>query len=78
MISEFDIKDWVSVGQPEKLYNVSRNTFVSLADEPTVPFLFQHVDGMYSHCKMLDGTVFHPAAWSEVFVWVRSKDSKNA
>ena len=69
MISEFDIKDWVCVGQPEKLYNVRRNTFVSLADEPGIPFLFQHVDGMYSYCKMLDGTVFHPAAWSEVFVW---------
>lgn len=69
MLNEFDIKDWVCVGQPTKLYDVKRNQLVSLTDEPGFPFWFEHVDGMYSYCKMLDGTVFHPAAWSDVFVW---------
>lgn len=71
MLNEFDIKDWVCVGQPKKLYELQRNTLVSLTEEADVPFWFEHVDGMYSYCKMLDGTVFHPAAWSEVLIWVK-------
>ena len=73
MISGIDIKDWVCVGQPEKLHDVKRNSLCSFVDEPAIPFWFESTDGMYSLCRMLDGTIFHPAAWSEVFVWKKAQ-----
>lgn len=73
MIQDIDIKDWICVGQPTKLYEVNRNSVCSFVDEPAIPFLFKNIDGAYSLCSMLDGTCFHPAAWSEVFVWKKKK-----
>ena len=69
MISEINIKDWERSVNKIELYNCQRETIVSFVDEPDVPFWFDHADGMYSFCKMLDGTVFHPIAWSDVFLW---------
>lgn len=69
MIQDIDIKDWVCVGQPTKLHDVDRNSICSFVDEPAIPFLFGKLDGMYSLCYDKQGTVFQPAAWSEVFVW---------
>ena len=72
MIQGIDIKEWVCVGQPKPLHAVERKSLCSFVDEPAIPFWFEHVDGMYSYCNMLDGTVFHPTAWSEVFVWKKA------
>ena len=69
MISEIDIKDWQRSFTKTELYNVTRNSIVSLVDEPEVAFWFGHIDGMYSYCKTLDGDLWHPVAWSDVFVW---------
>lgn len=60
-----------------KLYNVPRNTWVTLAEDTKAPpdiggygkgseLFFHHVDGMYSYCTDDEGNVHHPAAWSEV------------
>ena len=69
MISEIDIRDWDRGVAPTTLYNVKRNSIVSLVDEPDIAFNFLHTDGMYSLCQLLDGTIWHPASWSYVFVW---------
>ena len=60
-----------------RLYEVPRNTRVRLLGELTNPpdapephagevVNFRHIDGMYSFCTTDDGTVCHPAAWTEV------------
>lgn len=71
MISDIDIKDWERSTEAKKLYSVKRDSLVSLVEEPEVAFNFSHVDGAYSFCTLLDGTIWHPAAWSDVFVWKR-------
>lgn len=72
MLQGIDIKEWVCVGQPKPLHAVERKSLCSFVDEPAIPFWFESLDGTYSYCNMLDGTVFHPAAWSEVFVWKKA------
>lgn len=69
MLSEIDIKDWERTAVELKLYESSRCSVVSLKEEPDVPFWFSHVDGMYSYCQLSDGSLFHPTAWSEVYLW---------
>jgi hypothetical protein len=62
-----------------KLYEVPNYTMVRLVPEtevkipvgstlPTDVFKFHKIDGMYSYCTTADGTVVHPAAWTEVEV----------
>ena len=60
-----------------KLYDVPRNSMIRLLTKPTIPLAsqepdeilkFSHCDGMYSYCINSDGTVVHPAAFSEVEV----------
>lgn len=75
MIQGIDIKDWVCVGQPTKLFRVARESMCSFTEEPEVLFKFHHTDGMYSLCSDIQGSVFHPAAWSDVFVWKRKVGS---
>lgn len=69
MLSEIDINDWDRGAATTKLYDVKRDSIVSLVEEPEIAFVFDHIDGMYSLCVDLQGCVFHPAAWSDVFVW---------
>lgn len=70
MISEIDLKDWgIQSPDTKKLYEVPRNTLVSAVGQEGQPFLFHHVDGMYSYCTLLDGTVWHPSVSLEVFLW---------
>ena len=69
MLSEIDLKDYGITEEPKKLYEVKRCSICSFTDDPSIPFLFNKVDGMYSYCQMMDGSVFHPFAGSEVFVW---------
>lgn len=51
-----------------KLYEISKkNVLVKYTDgKDSKPFLFHHLDGMYSYCTDLHGNVFHPAAWTDV------------
>jgi hypothetical protein len=72
MLSEIDLKDWGITEEPKKLYDVKRCSICSFTDDPSIPFLFNKVDGMYSYCQMMDGSVFHPFAGSEVFVWKKN------
>ena len=63
-----------------KLYTIKRNTWVRVVDDSistppaSIPVgtndivLVDHVDGMYSFCRNLDGEVVHLAAWTEVEV----------
>jgi len=60
------------------LYKVPNRTYIRIVDgepksPPATPVLeqgdclfFEHVDGMYSYCKDVDGNVVHLAAWTEV------------
>lgn len=50
-----------------------RNIWVQTNDG--VKFLFHNLDGMYSYCTLEDGTVFHPAAWTEVTLVQDSQDA---
>lgn len=70
MVSEIDLKDWgIQSPETKKLYEVSRNSLVSAVGHEGQPFMFHHIDGAYSYCALLDGTVWHPSASLEVRVW---------
>ena len=73
MLSEVDIRDFERTKEVKRLYDVERNSVVSLKEEPEVAFNFYHVDGMFSYCTLLDGTLWHPAANSEVYLWKKNK-----
>ena len=60
-----------------KLYDVPRESFIKVIKDIKIPpsaprivesevLKFHHIDGMYSLCSKLDGTIVHLAAWSEV------------
>lgn len=77
MISDTDLRDWKETFptltprlEVKKLYDVPRNSIISLVDNPKQLLNFFHVDGMYSFCKLF-GTndVVHLAAWTDVYVW---------
>jgi hypothetical protein len=70
MISEIDILDWDMQPTPSKLYNVPRESIISVIGDTAWKLLFGHVDGMYSHCRVLEtGEVVHLPAWTEVNIW---------
>lgn len=73
MVSDIDIADWERTETEVKLYAAPVESIVSLKDQPDYPFFFHHVDGMYSFSKTLSGEVWHPAAWSDVFLWKKIK-----
>lgn len=72
MISDVDIKDWISTEQPAKLYEVPRETIFSIPGIPDLVKLHK-LDGMYSYCTMFTGNhkgeVVHIAAFTEVIPW---------
>lgn len=72
MISEVDLKDWEPTEQPVKLYNVGRESVISIPGIDAV-FQFHNIDGMYSSNTILTGEhrgeLTHIAAWTEVFKW---------
>jgi hypothetical protein len=88
MISDIDISDWEYEGktyektqQVVPLYEAPRNCLVSFAEDnlstsTCIPFKFNKIDGAYSLCMLLHpsfkGEVFHPAAWTKVFLWKES------
>lgn len=72
MLSEIDIKDWVRSTEPVQLYNVERNSIVSLAGDEI--FKFERLDGMYSMCYTLTGNLFHLGATTPVYVWSKKTD----
>lgn len=62
-----------------KLYDVPNGSSIRVMEDakvapgsPPVGYQsalnFSHVDGMYSYCTDVWGTVYHPAAWTEVEV----------
>jgi hypothetical protein len=71
MLSEVDLLDWEITGDPVKLYDLKRGKqLVATGDTGSTNcnhFWFHHIDGMYSFCTLLDGTVFHPVVWTEVY-----------
>ena len=78
MLSEIDLKDWIRTKQPAvKLHDVPRNSVVSIEAVPDLPFFFDKIDGMYSHCRELNGDVFHIAAWTKVFLWENTAKETN-
>jgi hypothetical protein len=67
-----------------RLYDVPRESYVKIIDEEiklpvgnylkeveeesSIILFFDHIDGMYSYCKDVDGNLVHPAAWTEVVI----------
>lgn len=72
MLSEIDLKDWIRSEEPVRLYNVKRDSVISLAGDEI--FKFDHIDGMYSVCYTLAGNLFHIAATTPVWVWSKKTD----
>jgi hypothetical protein len=83
MISEIDIDDWKATypeytpnPEPRKLYEVRRNSVVSLVDDQTQALIqFDHIDGMYSYCWELGKphNLIHIAAFCDVYVWNKNE-----
>lgn len=82
-----NIKNYKRTDEIKKLYELPRDSVVSLATEfkKDIPFIFLNVDGMYSCCQEIgeqdfiretDGSplYYHPAAWTEVYIWKRVPD----
>ena len=62
-----------------ELYNAPTRCWVRVISENKTPIAsphiaideliwFDHIDGMYSYCKNVDGEVVHLVAWSQVYV----------
>jgi hypothetical protein len=51
-----------------KLYEVPRETWVSMTKDMDTLFFFDHIDGMYSYCVNKDGVVIHVGASTMVFM----------
>lgn len=62
-----------------KLYKAPNRCWVRPIDDIKTPIAsstiedneaiwFDHIDGMYSYCKNLDGEIVHLVAWAEVYV----------
>lgn len=49
-----------------KLYEVPRNTYVKVVDDPNGYYFFDHADGMYSLCTDIDDNIVHLGASTEV------------
>lgn len=72
MISEVDLNDWETTGNPVKLYDLSRGKKL-VKTTAGYTCWFHHVDGMYSYCTTLENAVVHLAAWTEVYL-LKEKD----
>lgn len=70
-----------------KLYEVPNHTWVRLMSDEEGPvsslkpkvmgvYMFNHVDGMYSHCRDPQGNVMHLPAWSEVKILENNKNKE--
>ncbi len=51
-----------------KLYDVPRNSWVSLDKDPRTLFFFDHIDGTYSFCVTMEGHTCHVGATTLVYV----------
>jgi hypothetical protein len=51
-----------------KLYEVPRETWVSMTKDKDTLFFFDHIDGMYSYCVNRAGDVIHVGASTMVFM----------
>jgi len=68
---------YYNTGIQAKLYEVPRNTVVSFVPKSEItyiyPWMFWHIDGMYSYCTILveenKGQVFHVSANTLVYIW---------
>ena len=64
MLSEVDIRDFDK--QPvTPLYSVKPKSYIQMPNTGHV-FYFDHIDGMYSFCKDMQGNTVHLTAWMEV------------
>jgi hypothetical protein len=51
-----------------KLYEVPRETWVSMTKDVNTLFYFDHIDGMYSYCVNKEGDIIHIGASTPVFI----------
>ena len=56
------------------LYDVPRETWVSISRNPLTLFWFDHIDGMYSYCLTIDGKVQHVHASTFVLTHMLNLD----
>jgi hypothetical protein len=77
MYSDLNPSNFTKTENKDKLYNCKKYTVISFTELPDQPYLFYKTDGMYSICKSMlgefKGEIFHPAAWSDVFLWSENK-----
>ena len=72
-----NIKEYKKTLRIYKLYEVPRNSVVSLVDfQENDPWLFDHIDGMYSLCYSIEEKpeIFHIKALAEVYLWEKIYD----
>jgi hypothetical protein len=75
MHSEIKIEEWKCSDEVVRLYEVERNSVVSVVGDNNWVLLFDHIDGAYSYClDLLSGDVVHLAAYTDVNLW----NKKNA
>jgi hypothetical protein len=58
-------RNYVRISQPGKGREVRVPPGAPVLEVGQVIF-FDHIDGMYSYCKTLDGRLVHLVAWAEV------------
>lgn len=58
-----------------ELHQVPNCTWVELQINGLPHIFFDHIDGMYSYCKDIDGHVCHFTAWTLVRIVDEPKDS---
>lgn len=74
MINEHDIKDWIH-SEVVPLYNVPRDSVITVNGYEDTFLFFHNIDGMYSYNEVISGEhrgkVAHIAAWTPVKIWTK-------
>lgn len=65
MLNEHDLADWEISDQEIPLFKAERNSYQYWIDANKI-FLFDHIDGLFSVCKTLNGNEFNLIATAMV------------
>lgn len=65
MINEHDISDWIHY-TPTKLYNLEPKSYFCFKDSPSVIYMFEKIDGLYSVCYDRLNRYCQFNSWAEV------------
>ena len=65
VISEIDLRDYEQL-PITKLYECKPRSYIKVPLFDDKVYFFDHIDGMYSFCKDMQGNTVHLTAWMEV------------